>query len=296
MEAAVIMRTTNKIAQILLTLLLSACLTPCVFAGENVDISVSGREIRPLDDQGNYVEIVYGSEGDPGEVYGGAPGGTTGFIERDTSASNASYASDLSEAIETVTDIFDEGMPEEDVPWWKSRNAKIAYAFIGAAVLVTALGCAIRAVKRRRAQKVFAAAAETAPATAFIPPSPIQSQTAVQPPRPEPSRLSPPPAKAEIKLTTVSPAKAKQYTAKIADKIEIGRGEQCQVRIGDDTSVSSRHCEISWSAGALYLRDLDSSNGTSVNGVPIHGPYKLKPRDVIELGRLRLRLGEIKTL
>jgi hypothetical protein len=185
-------------------------------------------------------------------------------------------------------------VPEPEIPWWASRAAKIIYACVGAIVLVAALWYVVRSIQKKRAQKTTFVE-DTVLEPTFTPPQPVQPQP-VRNVRAEPAQITQLPAKVEIKLTTVSPTDAKQYVVKIVDKIEIGRGEQCQVRFPDDASVSSRHCEISWNAGELYLRDLGSTNGVSVNGVPIRGSYNLKLRDVIELGKIRLRLGEVKTL
>ena len=54
----------------------------------------------------------------------------------------------------------------------------------------------------------------------------------------------------------------------------------------DDSSVSRRHAEVRADAdGGWSVRDLDSTNGTFVNGVRV-GPdgHRLRPRDVIQFG------------
>lgn len=263
-------------AGILLALLVNFCPAPRVFADETAEISLSGRETIQLNDKGDYVEITYGSEPE---------GGVVAYRERDTSPETREQA---------VEESTDEALEEEDekTPWWKSRAAKIIYACVGAVALVAALWHIVASVRKKRAWKAAVAAEETVTAAAFIPPPIVLPQTV----RAEPAQPGKPPEKAEIKLTTVAPTDAKQYVARITDKIEIGRGEQCQVLIQDDTSVSLRHCEILWNEGSLCLRDLNSSNGTGVNGVPISGPHNLKPGDVIELGRVRLRLSDVKML
>lgn len=51
-----------------------------------------------------------------------------------------------------------------------------------------------------------------------------------------------------------------------------------------DTTVSRRHSELTPDDGQWYLRDLDSSNGTFVNGTRIAGRVKLSPGDQIRCG------------
>jgi pSer/pThr/pTyr-binding forkhead associated (FHA) protein len=64
--------------------------------------------------------------------------------------------------------------------------------------------------------------------------------------------------------------------------VEIGRGPDADVRL-DDIYVSRRHCEIVATDAALVVHDLDSKNGTFVNGVRTeHSP--LCPGDVLTLG------------
>ncbi len=51
-----------------------------------------------------------------------------------------------------------------------------------------------------------------------------------------------------------------------------------------DTTVSRRHAELTPDEGRWYIRDLDSSNGTFVNGQPIEGRVELSPGDQIRCG------------
>ena len=51
-----------------------------------------------------------------------------------------------------------------------------------------------------------------------------------------------------------------------------------------DTTVSRRHAELTPDDGKWYLRDLDSSNGTFVNGKRITGRVELLPGDQIRCG------------
>ena len=56
----------------------------------------------------------------------------------------------------------------------------------------------------------------------------------------------------------------------------------------DDSSMSSHHAEIAPSPDGYILKDLDSTNGTKVNGIPLepNAPYALKPGDKIRFGKI----------
>lgn len=69
--------------------------------------------------------------------------------------------------------------------------------------------------------------------------------------------------------------------------IVIGReGGSLDIPIHGDPYISRRHAEIVWMGSAWGIRDLGSTNGTRVNGVPLEGSEVklLAPDDVIELG------------
>jgi len=51
-----------------------------------------------------------------------------------------------------------------------------------------------------------------------------------------------------------------------------------------DTTVSRRHAELTPDNGAWFLRDLESANGTFVNGEMIHGRFELTPGDQVRCG------------
>jgi len=74
----------------------------------------------------------------------------------------------------------------------------------------------------------------------------------------------------------------------------IGRGAECDLRL-DQPAVSRRHAEIRWDGQHCVLVDLNSTNGTFVNGemLPPGAPRRLRPGDRVRLGReLVFSLGE----
>ena len=71
----------------------------------------------------------------------------------------------------------------------------------------------------------------------------------------------------------------------------IGRDLDNQIVFVDPT-VSGRHAVLNLRDGAWWIEDLDSTNGSRVNGRGIEAgqPALLRSGDVVQLGELRLRL------
>jgi predicted component of type VI protein secretion system len=73
------------------------------------------------------------------------------------------------------------------------------------------------------------------------------------------------------------------------DKSVIGRSSSADVII-QDPGISRQHCHIRAVAGQIILTDLNSKNGTAVNGRRVRGEIPLENGDVIELGRSCLKV------
>jgi DNA-binding response OmpR family regulator len=67
------------------------------------------------------------------------------------------------------------------------------------------------------------------------------------------------------------------------ERLILGRAPECDVVI-EGRLVSRRHAAISRAGQGYVLEDLDSHNGTAVNGRRIAEPWKLHDGDQIELG------------
>ncbi|MFN3629686.1 MAG: FHA domain-containing protein [Casimicrobiaceae bacterium] len=72
-----------------------------------------------------------------------------------------------------------------------------------------------------------------------------------------------------------------------AEQSLIGRGSRCDVRI-KHPAVSAEHALIRIVGAVATIEDLNSSNGTRVNGRRIDGVRPLRHGDQIEVGRERL--------
>lgn len=75
----------------------------------------------------------------------------------------------------------------------------------------------------------------------------------------------------------------------ISDKLIIGRSEDCDLTFKDE-ELSRKQCEISYENGNLFIIDLDSTNGTIINGVPIVNRIRLQSGDIIYIGQTELRI------
>ncbi|MFH1145333.1 MAG: SpoIIE family protein phosphatase [Candidatus Eisenbacteria bacterium] len=73
--------------------------------------------------------------------------------------------------------------------------------------------------------------------------------------------------------------------------LKIGRGPHNQVDLGD-RSVSRQHAELSVEEARLYLRDLESGNGTWVNGRRISERVEIHPGDRLRFGNIHLLVAD----
>src|SRR3954447_6258087 len=72
------------------------------------------------------------------------------------------------------------------------------------------------------------------------------------------------------------------------DKTTIGRVEDNTFQIAEP-SVSSHHCEVLLRGPEVVVRDLNSTNGTFINGEKVTETV-LKPGQVLRLGQIEMRL------
>ncbi len=70
-----------------------------------------------------------------------------------------------------------------------------------------------------------------------------------------------------------------------AGRLVVGRRGDCDFVVDPrHTLASGQHVAIDWVAGHLVIEDLDSTNGTSLNGQPLAGRVQLQPTDRFEVG------------
>jgi pSer/pThr/pTyr-binding forkhead associated (FHA) protein len=87
----------------------------------------------------------------------------------------------------------------------------------------------------------------------------------------------------------------REYSATIRE-ITIGRGLNAQIRLLDSSGELSRiHAKLEAREGNVYLIDLNSINGTSVDGKKISGIHKLSIDSTVKLGGIVIKILSIES-
>jgi len=72
------------------------------------------------------------------------------------------------------------------------------------------------------------------------------------------------------------------------EEVLVGRSGDCQWVIASG-AISRRHARIRRMANEIHIEDLDSSNGTFVNGERLSGPRMLADQDQVKFGSVEIR-------
>ena len=108
---------------------------------------------------------------------------------------------------------------------------------------------------------------------------------------PEPAPPAGSPLRAVTTRTSVSPAHREPFTLQFpraaADRFTIGRDASCDLAIAD-MSVSRQHAQLERTPDGWLLSDLESTNGTRVNGWRVRGQVPVKVGDLVSFGNLEV--------
>jgi hypothetical protein len=74
--------------------------------------------------------------------------------------------------------------------------------------------------------------------------------------------------------------------------VTVGRGGQNDLVLAGDDFASARHARIEARGDGVWVQDLDSTNGTYVNGTRVAGAQRLDAGDVLRVGETDLRLED----
>lgn len=109
--------------------------------------------------------------------------------------------------------------------------------------------------------------------------------------RPGASPQAPSPLRAVTTRASVSPARrepfALQFPRTAGDRFTIGRDASCDLAIAD-MSVSRQHAQLERTPDGWLLSDLESTNGTRVNGWRVRGQVPVKIGDLVSFGNLEV--------
>jgi predicted component of type VI protein secretion system len=84
---------------------------------------------------------------------------------------------------------------------------------------------------------------------------------------------------------------APRSVALTAERTLVGRDPVAGIHL-DDEAVSWNHLEIENRGGVLMATDLDSRNGTALNGDPLDRPRRLRDGDTLIVGGHRLEVSD----
>ncbi|WP_433928448.1 FHA domain-containing protein [Sorangium cellulosum] len=89
---------------------------------------------------------------------------------------------------------------------------------------------------------------------------------------------------------TIEDDEGKQTGLPLAhEEYALGRGESNSIRL-TDRNVSRRHATLAKNGQGWVIRDLDSYNGTYVNGARVTGEQHLRHGDLVQLGDYRIEI------
>lgn len=116
--------------------------------------------------------------------------------------------------------------------------------------------------------------------------------------RPAPESQRRAPVKKQWKVILENLDTWEKFTFIFYDNIGIGRSKGNQefekyLSVQDDPRISKLHCAIIRKDDMLYLEDMDSRNGTYLNGKRIRKPIVIQKDDVIGLGGTKIEIKKI---
>jgi predicted component of type VI protein secretion system len=96
----------------------------------------------------------------------------------------------------------------------------------------------------------------------------------------------------DARIWVSSGNEAPRSLALSAERTVVGRSPEADLRL-EDEAVSWNHLEIERRGEVLMATDLDSRNGTALNGEPLERPRRLRDGDTLIVGghRLEVSLG-----
>ncbi len=92
------------------------------------------------------------------------------------------------------------------------------------------------------------------------------------------------PAENAVTLTLTRADTGEAYSVTFGSAAVMGRGLQCDISIPHDGALSERHCTFRVTASAISVADMDSTNGTYLNGLPVGTGQTMSQGDTLLAG------------
>jgi pSer/pThr/pTyr-binding forkhead associated (FHA) protein len=99
---------------------------------------------------------------------------------------------------------------------------------------------------------------------------------------PKPKKAAPP--KSFATLRVLAPESRRGELVPIDSEITVGRGGGCALVLADDQYASTVHARVFRRGNDLFVDDLESRNGTFVNGKRITSTTKVRRGDQLQFG------------
>ncbi len=112
---------------------------------------------------------------------------------------------------------------------------------------------------------------------------PVDPQSTPTPPARRMRATDPPPSPKIPVLEIIAPGGA-VTTVALAGRVILGRGSSADVQL-DDEYASDRHAAFSVEGATVWVEDLDSTNGTTIDGTRIEGKVAIDIGSRVIVGR-----------
>ena len=169
----------------------------------------------------------------------------------------------------------EEPLPEEEPVQEESSMLPVVLIIAGALCVVIAL--AVIFSKKKKKQEELPVEAQDTGSEAVVMPKGSVGEQAVH--------------ELKIRLTKLGLKETQEKKAVVRGSLVIGRTSQKAGLVIDEAKISAAHCKLVYDGEKLTVEDLDSTNGTWVNGIPAEGARTLADQDILTMGGSEWRIS-----
>lgn len=187
-----------------------------------------------------------------------------------------------SDSVESTDESQSETQSDESNDIWGYITSENRWVWIASGASVFLLAVIVTAaIVRNKKKKAKASSASSSPSS-VLPSSSKLAESVSVPLNPQSQKKTYPLSLMAIGYTDI----VHRLELPENEEVTIGRNGKADIILDpNDKKLSGAHCAVKWENEKIYIRDLDSMNGTYVNGIPIR-----------QLGRVAVHKGETVTL